>query len=268
MEQHSNIEQKNSVMGQYAHPFHKGSAMGKIVFLLLGLPLGICYFVITVVGISLGTGTLVIWIGLPILFVTLLTVRGMAEIERRLVNNLLGISIPYQLPAPHEPGLSFLRRFGRILTDPYTWTSMVYMLIKLPLGILGFSLTISLTVTSLALVLAPLGYLIHLLVSFILLNNGIASSDLIVPGFITVHGYFEPLMFARSFIGVPIGIGFWLLTRYVLSILALTSGELARALLGPGMAYVVAQPQPHTSYAPPMPEQEQRVYQEHPTYRE
>lgn len=247
-------------MEQPSHPVHTSRAMGGIVFLLLGLPLGICYFVITVVGLSVGLGTLVIWIGLPILFVTLLVVRGMAEIERRLVSNLLGIPLSYQLPGQSESGLSLLRRFGRILTDPYTWTSTVYMLIKLPLGILGFTLTISLTTAALSLTLAPLGYLIHLLVSYILLNNGIASSDIIVPGFLLVHGYFEPVMFARSFIAVPIGIGLWLATRYVLSMLALTSGELARALLGPCTAYVIVQP--HTSYVPPMPEQEQRAYQE------
>lgn len=253
-------------MKQYTHPAKKHRAMGEVVFLLLGLPLGICYFTIAVVGLSVGLGTLVIWIGVPILFVTLLVVRGMAEIELRLVNNLLGIPLAYQLPGRREPGLNFLQRFGRILTDPYTWTSMVYMLIKLPLGILGFTLTISLAVTTLVLTLSPLGYLINMLVIYILSTNGIVTDGVVIPGFLIVHGYFEPVMFARSFLAVPIGIGFWLATRYVLSILALASGELARALLGPGTAYVSAQP--HTSYAPPMPEQEPRAYREQRTYAE
>ncbi|MGH2479663.1 MAG: sensor domain-containing protein, partial [Ktedonobacteraceae bacterium] len=176
--------------------------MGKVVFLLLALPLGICYFTLTVVGISLGTGTLVIWIGLPILFVTLLIVRGMAEIERRLVSNLLHIPLLYQLPEQNEPHVSFLRRFGRILTDPYTWTSMVYMLIKLPLGIFSFTLTVTLSAVSIALTLFPLGYLINLLVNIILLKNGVSSDGNMIPGFIEVHGYFDSVMFARSFLGV------------------------------------------------------------------
>jgi hypothetical protein len=227
---------------------------------LLSFPLGLIYFLIAVIGLSVGLGTLVIWIGLPILFATLFIIRGMAEVERRMVSSLLRIPVPYRLPAPPEPRLGFLRRFGRMLSDPYTWTSTIYMLLKLPLGILSFVLALTLLVVSAALVLFPLGYLVSLLVNIILLKNGISSDGMMIPGFIEVHGSFDLIMFARSFIGVPVGIVVWLFTRTLLNGLARASGELANALLGPGVVYVIAQPP--ASNAAPSAREEQPVYTE------
>ena len=148
-----------------------------------------------------------------------------------------------------------------MLSDPYTWTSTIYMLLKLPLGILSFTLTVTLLATSAALVFFPLGYLVNLLVNVILLKNGISSESIMIPGFIEIHGSFDLAMFARSFLGVPVGIVLWLLTRTLLNALARASGELANALLGPGVAYVIAQP-PAGNMVPNARE-EQPVYTEH-----
>jgi len=234
----------------------RSSLMGSFVFLMLSLPLGIFYFVFTVTGIALGTGMLVIWVGLPILFITLLCVRGMAEIERRLVSSLLRMPQPYQMPAQRESGRGFLRRFGNLLRDPYTWTSMLYMLLKLPIGIISFTLALTLPILSLALTLLPLTYLINLFINMILLKNGIASSSIIIPYFLEIHETFDPVMFARSFAGVPVGIIMWFVTRFVLNGLGHFSGELANALLGPGLASFAAQP--HQQYHA----EEQPIYQE------
>jgi hypothetical protein len=254
MENHVNARLARAVLPQLA-----SSTRGNIVFLLLSFPLGLISFLIAVIGLSVGLGTLVIWIGLPILFATLFIIRGMAEVERRMASSLLRKPMPYRLPAPSEAPSGFLHRFGRMLSDPYTWTSTIYMLLKLPLGILSFVLTLTLSVASAALVLFPLGYLISLLVNVILLKNGISSDGTLIPGFIEIHGSFDLVMFARSFIGVPVGIVLWLFTRTLLNSLARVSGELANALLGPGIAYIIAQP-PASNAAPGVKE-EQRYTQ-------
>lgn len=262
MENQSNTHPVGTIPPQPA-----SSTTGNLVFLLLSFPLGLIYFLLTIIGLSVGTGTLVIWIGLPVLFATLFTIRGLAEVERRIMSSLLRMPIPYHLPAPREPRLGFLRRFGRMLSDPYTWTSTIYMILKLPLGILSFVLTLTLSVVSVTLIIFPLGYLINLLVNVILLKNGISSEGTLVPGFIEVHSSFDLVMFARSFIGVPLGIVLWLVTRTLLNGLARASGELAKALLGPGVAYVAAQP--HTVspaslayYTSAAPVEEQQIYME------
>ena len=255
MENHINARLARAVL-----PEVTSSTRGNIVFLLLSFPLGLIYFLIAVIGLSVGLGTLVIWIGLPILFATLFIIRGMAEVERRMVGSLLNIPVPYRLQTPPEPRLGFLRRFGRMLRDPYTWTSTIYMLLKLPLGIISFVLAVTLPIVSAALLFFPLVYLVNLLVNVILLTNGISSEGILIPGFIEVHGSFDLVMFARSFIGVPVGVVLWWFTRSLLNGLALASGELANALLGPGISYTMAQPSASNLAS--------SVNEEQPDYRE
>ena len=108
------------------------------------------------------------------------------------------------------------------------------MILKLPLGIISFTLALVLPFVSLAITVLPLVYLVNLLVNVILLKNGIQSTGYIIPYFIEVHGQFDLAMFARSFIGIPIGLAFWFATRFLLSGLALLSGEIARGLLSAG----------------------------------
>jgi Putative sensor len=132
------------------------------------------------------------------------------------------------------PQKGFWGRFGSILRDPLTWTSTFYMILKLPVGIVSFTLALVLPLVSLAITLLPLVYLVNLLVNTILLKNGIQSTGIIIPYFIEVHGQFDIVMFARSFIGIPIGLAFWLATCFLLNGLALLSGEIARGLLSAG----------------------------------
>jgi hypothetical protein len=212
----------------------KSTTAGNVAFLLLSFPLGLIFFLVTVIGFALGVSTLILWIGLPMLFATLVLVRGMAIIERRMAANLLHVSFPYQLHKHDMPQQGFLKRFGHVLRDPLTWTSTIYMIVKLPLGIISFTLALVLPIVSLALTLLPLVYLVNLFVNTILLKNGIQSTGIIVPYFIEVHGQFDLVMFARSFVGVPIGLALWFVTRFLLNGLALLSGEIARALLSPG----------------------------------
>jgi hypothetical protein len=236
----------------------KSTTAGNIAFLLLSFPFGLLYFLVSVIGFTLGLSTLVIWIGIPILFATVATVRGMAATERGIVASLLRVPFPHQPHIQGQPRQTFTRRFGNALRDPLTWTSTIYMILKLPLGIISFTLALVLPILAVATTLMPLAYLINLLVNVILLRNGIQSTSYIIPYFIEVHGTFDPVMFARSFIGVPIGLALWFVTRFLLNGLALLSGEMARALLSPADAYEIQQP--HPPFASPASEGEQHAY--------
>lgn len=54
-------------------------------YLLAGFPLAVAAFVVAVTGLSVGAGTLVVWIGLPVLVATPAAARGFAGAERVLV---------------------------------------------------------------------------------------------------------------------------------------------------------------------------------------
>lgn len=237
----------------------KYTTAGSIAYLLLSFPLGLCYFILIVTGLALGAGTLVIWVGLPILFVTLLMVRGMATIERRLAASLLHVSFPYEDYGQEAARQSFLRRFTSVLRDPSTWMGVIYMVLKLPLGIISFTLALVLPIVSIAVTALPLAYLINLLVNVILLKYGIHSTGEIIPGFIEVHAQFDMGMFVRSWVGIPVGLALWYVTRATLNGLALTSGEIARAMLTPGKGYTM--PRPEQFYASPV--EQSRMYESH-----
>jgi hypothetical protein len=230
------------------------SVIRSFVFLIISLPVGLFSFTVTVTGLAVGLGTIVIWLGLPVLWLTLLCVRGMAEVERRSVQHLLGLPRGRQRRRCPVAEQGFLRRFGSILRDPYTWTSTLYMLLKLPLGVLNFSLALTLVLVSATLTVLPLVYLLDLSVDVLLLTHGVVAHSVLIPAVVEVSGIFDPQMFARTFIGVPLGVVCWVMTRYVLSGLARCSGELAAVLLGPGAAY--AQPHQDRLLLAPMPGQE------------
>src|SRR5689334_14873318 len=156
--QEANEVQKSSLMG-------KRSTMSSLIFLLLSLPMGIIFFTVTVTFLSLGVSTVIIWIGLPILLAALLMIRGMAFVELRMAAGLLHLPIMTRSQKYREGPRSFLGRLGAVLTDPLTWTSVFYMLLKLPLGIISFTLALVLPIVSLSLTLMPLAYLINLLVN-------------------------------------------------------------------------------------------------------
>ena len=118
-------------------------AWGALLYLLFTLATGIIYFTWTVTGISLSLGLLILIIGIPIAGIFILSTRGLALLEGRMVEALLGIRMPHRpLFSPKDKGL--WAKFKSLLTDKYTWFSMMYMLLQLPLGIFYFTLFITL----------------------------------------------------------------------------------------------------------------------------
>ncbi|GER87484.1 hypothetical protein KDW_16460 [Dictyobacter vulcani] len=61
---------------EYQHKQSTRQTLGNMLYLLLAFPLGLIYFVLMVVGLSVGASTLIIWIGLPILLLTMIGLRG------------------------------------------------------------------------------------------------------------------------------------------------------------------------------------------------
>jgi len=130
-------------------------AWGALFYLLFALLTGIIYFTWTVTGISLSLGLLVLVIGIPIAGLFILSTRGLALLEGRMVEALLGIRMPRRpLFSNNKPGL--WEKFKALISDKYTWFSMVYMLLQLPLGIIYFSVFITLFAVSLYLIVSPI----------------------------------------------------------------------------------------------------------------
>lgn len=110
-------------------------------YLLAGFPLGIAAFVVAVAGFSAGVGTLVVWIGLPVLVGVLAAARGFARAERSLVRTATGRDLP-----PHhyrEPrGRGVGRLFSR-LADPQSWRDLLHAVVAFPVHVVTFALAVT-----------------------------------------------------------------------------------------------------------------------------
>jgi len=128
----------------------------KLLYLLLGFPLGIAYFVFLICGLSLGAGLLITFIGIPILIGVFFACAGLGAFERSMAQSMLRVSIPAPpRPAP-TPGV--WPKLKALFGSPTTWKSLFYLLLKFPFGIAAFVVLVTTFALSVSLILAPLTY--------------------------------------------------------------------------------------------------------------
>ncbi|MFI6058958.1 sensor histidine kinase [Streptomyces sp. NPDC051286] len=114
----------------------------EISYLLSNLPMAVAGFVYTVFMIGIGVGLSVTVVGLPLLAGGLQGARLLGRAERGRARALLGIRID-------EPSATALGRRDRgvlpwlwsSLKDPVGWRAVLYSFIRLPWGVLTFTVT-------------------------------------------------------------------------------------------------------------------------------
>jgi uncharacterized membrane protein len=111
---------------------------GALLFMLLALPTGIFYFVWSIAGISLSLGFAILIIGVPFFLLFVGSIRVLSHVEGRIVEALLGVRMPRRLPATTPADAGLWTMIKETLSDVRTWSSLFYMLIRLPLGIIYF----------------------------------------------------------------------------------------------------------------------------------
>lgn len=134
--------------------FSEMRAWSSLIYLILAMGTGIIYFTWVITGISVSASLLILIIGIPIAMLFLLSVRGVALMEGRIVEALLGVRMPRRQLFTRKD-LSFWGKFKHLLTQRQTWTSMVYMVLQMPLGIIYFSIIVSLVSASVYMIGRP-----------------------------------------------------------------------------------------------------------------
>ncbi len=147
--------QRRSSIGRFFGVAADAHTYGALFYMLLALATGIFYFTWVVTGISLSAGFSVLIIGIPFVVLFFGSVRGLSLLEGRIVEVMLGVRMPRRPPYPAQQGVPLLKRIGAMFTDARSWTTLFYMLLMLPLGIIYFTLTVTLLSVSLALAAAP-----------------------------------------------------------------------------------------------------------------
>jgi len=128
---------------------------GALFYMLLVPSTAIFYFVWVVVGLSLSAGLSVLIVGLPFIVLFFATVRGLSLMEGRIVEAMLGARMPRRPPYPSSREVPLLKRIGAMFVDPRTWTTLLYMVLMLPLGLAYFSLVLTLLGVSVGLICMP-----------------------------------------------------------------------------------------------------------------
>ncbi|MFI0980105.1 sensor histidine kinase [Streptomyces sp. NPDC021093] len=130
----------------------------EVVHLLLDLPAALLGFVYAVVSVVLGTGLAVTVVGLPLLAAGLMGARWIGSWERARARVLLGVQV--EEPSPLRAGREqdgFFPWLWATLKDPVGWRSVLYSVIRLPWGVLTFTLTL----VSLIVLWPVLGYVVR-----------------------------------------------------------------------------------------------------------
>ncbi len=133
-------------------------AYTSLLYLVMSLATGIFFFTWAITGLSLSAGLFVLIIGIPFAIAFLGSVRMLALVEGRIVEALLDVRMPRR-PSLLPEGKGWMERLKNLLTDGHTWTSLAYMVLHLPLGILFFVLMIIGLSLSLGLMAVPIASL-------------------------------------------------------------------------------------------------------------
>jgi len=134
--------------------FTEPRAWGSLLYLIFALATGIIYFTWAVTGLSLSVGLMVLIIGIPVAGAFLLSVRGIALIEGRIIEALLGVRMPRR-PLFSRRDIGWWQKIKGMLTSLHTWTAIAYMVLQLPLGIIYFCVVIVLIAVSLWCIALP-----------------------------------------------------------------------------------------------------------------
>jgi signal transduction histidine kinase len=179
--------------------------LSDVLFLLLSFVLGLFWLITIIVIGAVGSATLVIGVGIPILAALFALVIWGAQLERQRLRAFLGIEIqsPYRgFPDSGRPW----KRAWALLRNPQLWRDMCYLLLLLPLGILG-----------LVVIVFPVQFVIAPVV-FVLAGEGEVT-------FWNISNFFEAL------VAMVVGLILILPFSMLVNLVALLHGGVARRFL-------------------------------------
>jgi hypothetical protein len=213
MMQEKLMENSQSFLSRFFSVPFRGQTYLNLVYLFLAFPLGLLYFILIVLGFSLGFGLSFIGIGLLILAVTVAACWAFVKFERQMVISLLHEDIaPLRRSTP--AGMSTWDQIKTYLSDPVTWKSLLFLLLKFPLGIASFCVLVTVIALTLGFLTVPITYNFFSLEIMCFQGSGILIDTL-----------WEAI---ACFL---VGVALLFPSLHILNFLARISGRIARAML-------------------------------------
>ena len=133
--------QSPNVLSRFFSVYSDSRAYVSLFFMVFSLATGCFYFTFAVTGLSLSLGLAILIIGLPVFLAFIGITRAISLGEGRLLEAVSGERMPRR-PVHPGPREGLVARILKMLKDPRTWTTLIYFVIMLPLGILYFTIAI------------------------------------------------------------------------------------------------------------------------------
>lgn len=203
----------------------RGQTYLNLLHVLLAFPLGLFYFVFLVTGLSVGIGTIIVWVGLVILALVMAAWWLFILFERQLAVGLLRVEMdPLETPNTREAQTTW-KKIGAYLGNPVTWKGLLYLFLKFPLGLAIFIVsTVAISLTA-YFITAPLTY------QFI--NPEV---------WFTFNTFWRIDTLSDAMIALVIGAVLLFVTLHLVNGMAWISGWLAKVLLGNPVRGALAAP--------------------------
>ena len=211
---------RSTALGRFFAVGADPRAYSALFYMLLSLATGIFYFTWTVAGVSLSRGLSILIFGIVFAVMFFGTTRVLSLVEGRIIEVMLGERMPRR-PVFAQANATWGARIGGMFKDPRTWSTLLYFVLMLPLGIVYFTFAVTGIALSLRFILAP--------VTHVLWSLGLVQIDwadhihfndtLIMPPLLA-----DPLMFV---LGIAMLFGLLHLARGI----GRFQGALAKALL-------------------------------------
>ncbi|MFC8665945.1 sensor histidine kinase [Streptomyces sp. NPDC057199] len=114
----------------------------EIAHLLANLPVSLVGFTYVVTVLFTGAFLTLTVIGFPLLAAGLLGARQLGKLERGRARGLLGVRIDEPSPLPLRGRGGFFAQLWMALKDPVGWRTVLYEFMRLPWGVLTFTITL------------------------------------------------------------------------------------------------------------------------------
>jgi hypothetical protein len=101
--------------------------------------LGLAYLIFLSVGFSVAIGLSLVLVGIPLLLFMLATTRVLAKLDRQVMGALLDTATNEVADDVDPRGANLGERLGMYLGSGTTWRSLIYLLLRFPVGVVTFT---------------------------------------------------------------------------------------------------------------------------------
>lgn len=190
-----------SPLGNFFGVYTDTRAWGALLYMLIAFVTGVFYFTWAITGLSLSVSFSIFIFGLPVALLFLLSVQGLALLEGRIVEALLGVRMPRR-PLFTQTGLKWLERLKLLVLDKHTWLSILYMIVQFVFGTIYFVLFVTILSFSLSFIAIP--FLQEILGTGAIMNNDVRYT---VPTWSYPLLIFGGILLWTAFMNIARGIG-------------------------------------------------------------